>query len=217
MLNGNSRVRHTLLTGKSVPDCLSTLTNTCNAGAQCSAVQSSPAAKMALSVLQGAVSTAQTSLSTRQQLAQALLAAVKALNLDFDAVRLALASYEAAVSTVAVGDGAIINQAGLLSLDGKAPATSLGRVTVVRSKVGRLLTEGIVSWPPGPGATSYAVEANYTPSNPAGPWVDLGTATSRKRVVKGPTPQAQFLLRVASVAADGTRSEWSDAVLVTTR
>ena len=132
-------------------------------------------------------------------------------------MKLALTSYEAAVGAIAAGDASIINKAGLLSLDGKASSAALGKVTVVRSKVGKHLTEGIVSWPVGPGATSYALEANYTPANPAGTWVDLGTGAGRRRVVKGPTPGAQLLVRVASVASDGTRSEWSDTVLVTTR
>ena len=216
MLNGNARVRHTLIAGKTVPECLSTLTNTCNAGSQCQAVQNAPAAKTALSVLQGAVSAAQGSLTTKQQLAQALLAAVKALNLDIEAVKLALTSYEAAVGAIAAGDASIINKAGLLSLDGKASSAALGKVTVVRSKVGKHLTEGIVSWPETPGATSFALEVNPTPQDPAGPWIDLGTGTSRRRIVKGPAAASQILARVAAVAGDGTRSEWSDAILVTT-
>jgi hypothetical protein len=216
MLNGNARVRHTKLRGTSIAESLSTLTNTCSAGAQCQAVQSSQAAKAALGVLQGAVTTAQGSLATKQSLVQAVLAAIKTLNLDFEAVRLALTSYEATVGAVAAGDASVIAKAGLLSQDGKTPSLALGKVPLVRSKVGKHPMEGIVSWPRGPGASSYALEANLTPQDPAGPWIDLGTGAGRRRVVKGPTPAAQILVRVASVASDGTRSAWSDTVLVTT-
>jgi hypothetical protein len=210
-------VRRSLLVGKKIPDALSAAANTCSAGAQCTEVQNDPVAKQALGALQTATTTAQGSLTRRQALAQALLAAIQTLGNDFDVVRTTLGTYEMAVNSLANGDAAIINAAGLLSRLQKPPPAALGKVSVVHSKLGKHLGEAIVSWPAGPGATSYAIEVNFTatPQNPAGTWTALASGTGRRRVVKAPTPGAEFQVRVASIGSDGTQSEWSDTATAT--
>jgi hypothetical protein len=218
MSTGNANhasVRHALLAGKKVPECLATLDNVCATGEQCAEVQGSPATQQALVALQAAVKTANASLASKLSLAQALLAAAKALNLDFGAAQLALRSYEASVDALANGNAKIINKAGLLSRTKTTPA-ELGPVAVVRSKPGKHPAEAVLSWPAGPGATSYAIEVNFTPQDPSAPWIALKQGSSRRRVVKAPTPASQFLAHVASIAGDGTQSEWSDAILATT-
>jgi hypothetical protein len=214
----HATVRSTPIRGKTVAESLSTLDNVCSAGAQSADVQGSPIAKQALAALQTAVTTAHTGLTTRQQLATALIAAIKALHIDIGVVRTALVTYESVVNGVANGSAAVINKAGLLTRTPKpAVKTALGKVSVVHTKVGKHPAEGIISWPPGPGATNgYGIEVNYTPQTPAGPWVALTSGTGRRRVVKAPTPGAQILARVASLGAGGTQSDWSDPVLVTT-
>ncbi len=57
---------------------------------------------------------------------------------------------------------------------------------------------------------------NVTPQNPAGTWTAIAPGSSRRRVVKGPAPASQILARVAAVGSDGTQSDWSDPLLVTT-
>jgi len=212
----NAKVRHTSITGKA-PQSLSTLDNVCNAGAQCQQVQSSPIATQALGALQTSVTNAHGSLTKKQAAATALLAAAKALGLDLGTVKLALSSYEAVVNTIANGDASVINKSGLLSRSSKTLPTALGKVPVVHTKLGKLMAEAILSWPVGPGASSYALEVNFTPQTPAGPWVSLGNGTGRRRVVKAPAQGAQFLARVASVASDTSQSEWCDAILATAR
>ena len=214
--DSNAKVRHTSIKGK-VPQSLSTLDNVCSAGALCQQVQSSPIASQALAGLQTAVTNAHGSLSKKQAAATALLAAAKALGLDIGTVKLALSSYEVVVNTVANGDANVINKSGLLSRSSKTPATALGKVTVVHTKLGKLMAEAILSWPVGPGASSYALEVNFTPQTPAGPWVSLGNGTARRRVVKAPAQGAQFLARVASVGSAASQSEWCDAILATAR
>jgi hypothetical protein len=209
-------VRQGLLVGKKVADALTTLDTVCNAGAQSPDVQSSTSAKAALGDLQTALTAGHSSLTTKLNLAQAILAAAKALNLDFGVIKLKLRNYETAVNSIADGDASIINKAGLLSRGQKNPQSALGKVTVVHSKVGKHQAEAILTWPAAPGATSYVIEVNWTPGNPSGPWVQLMQGTGRRRIVKAPTPASQFLARVASVASDGTVSEWSDATLATT-
>ncbi len=194
----HATVRHSLLQGKTVAAGLSALDNTCTAGAASTDVQGSPVSAQALTTLQKAVTTAHTSLTNRQSLAQALLAAIKALKLDFTSVKVALRTYEAAVGALANGNASVINKAGLLSRDVKTTPAALGKVSVVHSKPGQRPTEAIVTWPRGPGATGYAIEVNFTPQTPTGPWTTLPSGTGRRRVIKGATPGAQFLVRVAS-------------------
>jgi hypothetical protein len=209
-------VRHALLQNKRVAECLATLDNVCTAGAQCPAVQSSPMAKQALTTLQTSVTTAHASLNAKLALAQQLMAAIKTLNISFGAVRTALSAYETSVNFVANGDASVINAAGCLSRIPKTPSAALGNVTAVQSKPGKNPTEAILTWPAVAGATSYAIEVNTTPQNPAGTWTAIASGTSRRRVVKGPAPASQILARVAAQGSDGTPSAWSDPVLVTT-
>jgi hypothetical protein len=211
----HAAVRRTLLKGKKLPDCLSTLDNVCSAGAQCTQVQASPMATQALGDLKAAVTSAQSSLVSHQALAQSLLGAAKTLRLDFEAVKVALGSYQTLVGAIAGGDASVINKAGLLSRDQKAPPEALGAVTLVFTKPGKNPGEAIVNWPAAPGASSYTLEVNYTVQAPGGTWVSLGTGTSRRRVVKAPTPGAQLLARVAAVGSDTVASGWSDVILVT--
>jgi hypothetical protein len=75
--------------------------------------------------------------------------------------------------------------------------------------------EAIVSWPAAPGATGYAIEVNFTPQAPNAVWTALTSGTGRRRVVKAPAPQAQLLVRVASLGSGGTQAEWSDPAMAT--
>lgn len=212
----SATVRHTPLDGK-VPDCLSTLDNVCSTAAKSTEVQASPITLAALGVLASAVTKARASLTTKQSLAQDLLAATKTLKLDFGAVKTALDTYETAVNAMAEGDAAVINRAGLLSRAPKTSTPAIGQVTGLRSKPGKQPTEAIVSWPRTPGATAYAIEINTAPDGQGSAWTALGSGTSRRRVVKGATPSSQFQARVAALRSDGTTAEWSDPILVTTR
>jgi len=84
--------------------------------------------------------------------------------------RARLRTYEAAVGVVAKGDAKVINKAGLLSRDNKAPPLPLGKVTVVHQKPGKHPAEGILSWPAAPGATGYAIRGQPPrPATPRGP------------------------------------------------
>lgn len=211
----HATVRRTLVRKKKVPNALSILDNVCAAGAQCSQVQGSVIASQALIDLKAAVTTATTSLTSQQALAQALRAAIKTLKLDYGSVEVALDTYQTAVNALAKGDASIINKAGLLSRGRTVVAVALGKVTVVHTKPGQHPGEAILSWPVGPGATSYAIEVNFTPQVAGSVWTALGTGSARHRVVKGPAPGAQFLARVASVDSDGVASDWSDEIMAT--
>jgi hypothetical protein len=193
-----------LLTRKSVAASLSTLSNTCAAGAQCPEVQGSPIAQQALSVLQKAVGVAAGTLTSKQAAATALSTFSKALQSDFKAARVALVTYEVAVASIAGGSASVITKAGLIARDVSSPASLLEAVSVVRTKPGRHPMEAILSWPAAPGATGYAIEVNFTPQVAGAPWVALTSGSSRRRVVKAPTPGAQFLARVASLGSGGT-------------
>ena len=212
----HATVRRSLLVKKTAAECLSTCDNVCVAGAQSPDVQGSPPCVATLTALQKAVTTAHGSLNNKLALAQALMAAITAVRVDMTGVKVALGAYEASVNAMANGVSAVIQKAGLVSREPKPPALVLGKVSVVHTKVGKHPTEGIIWWPAGPGATGYAIEVNYTPQTPAGPWTALISGAGRRRVVKAPTPGAQLLARVASLGSGGTQSDWSDAVLVTT-
>ncbi len=213
----NLTVRHTPLSKDKVPDGAATLDKICAAGAQCAAVQNDPLCKQSLAVLQTRTTALHTSLTAKQQAAQVLLTAAKVMGLDYLAVGDALVNYESSVRTLAAGDGSVINAAGLLSRPVKTPAPSLTPVTGVKGKKGKEPAQGIVSWPAAPGATSYALQVNFTPQTAASPYTAVGTGTKRTRIVKAPAAGAQFLAQVAAVASDGTMSTWSDAILVTAR
>jgi hypothetical protein len=208
-------VRHTPLKRNRLAEGATTLDKIVTAGTSCPAVQNDPLAKQALALLATAVTALHGGLTSKQSLAQALLTAAKASQIQLTTASNALVSYEKAVNTVAAGDGSVINQAGLLTREVSPPPPALATVVKVKGKRGKQPTLAQVSWPAAAGATSYAVEVNFTPATPAGPWTAIATATKRSRVVTAPTAGAQFLARVASVASDGTQSAWSDAVLVT--
>ena len=65
-------------------------------------------------------------------------------------------------------------------------------------------------------ATGYAIEVNYTPADPTGPWTAPKPGAGRRRVVKTPVPASQLLVRVAALDSHGTQTDWSDAILATT-
>jgi hypothetical protein len=210
-----STVRRSLISRSSVATSLSTLTNVCTTGAQCPQVQASPIALQALGILQKSVSAAGVALTSKQAAAAALATARKSLQVDFKAVRIALTTYETAVTSIAGGSAAIITSAGLLARDQKVPAATLTAVSVVHAKPGKHATEAIISWPRAPGATGYALEASFAPQAATPTWVTLASGTGRRRVVKGPAAGAQFLVRVASLGSDGTQSDWSNPVMAT--
>jgi hypothetical protein len=208
-------VRRSLLNRKSIASGLTTLVATCASGTQCPEVQASPVAAQALSALQKAVTAANTSLSSKEAAAVALSTSTKALSSNFKAVRTALTTYETAVAGLAGGSAAIITNAGLVVRDQSTPPAALTAVTVVHAKHGKRASEAIVTWPAAPGATGYALEANFTPQAAPATWTALPPGTGRRRIVKGPSAGAQFLVRVASLGRDGTQTDWSDAVMAT--
>jgi hypothetical protein len=210
-------VRRRLKTGKKPPEFVSAAAAVAAAGAQSPDVAGSPTGVAALAVLQKAVTTADAGVSARQAAMQVLLATSKALKLNTTALQGALSGYESAVVTIAAGNAEIINKAGLLSRDTKAPATALGPVSTVNSKPGKAPTEAILSWPPAPGATSYAIQVNFTPQTASAPWTALGSGSRRTRTVKAPAAGAQFLVQVAALSSDGTQSAWSASILATAR
>jgi hypothetical protein len=216
MSNSNhATVRSTLQPGAKLPEWLSTLDATITTAAQSTEVQGDPTAGPAFNGLKKALSQTQDSFDNRQKLALALVAAIKALHIDVGALRVATRTYEAAIDALASGNAQLIAKAGLQSRAVSGPLAPLGKVTVVRSKPGKHLGDAIITWPAAPGATSYALEANFTTKDPSGPFTPLASGTSRRRTVKGPTPASQFLVRIAAVDAHGTQSEWSDAILAT--
>jgi len=212
-------VKHTALKKKNTSQTLSTVTSICATGAQSPEVQAAPVALQALGILQKANTTALASFTSRQSLAQALIAAIKTLALDAAALRVALDTYEAAVNAIAGGNAAVITRAGLLARSGKTPAAALEPVLGLHTKPGKLVGEGILGWPPAPGATGYAIEVNYAPQSATPTWTALNSGTSRRRVLTAPTPTpgSQFLARVAAVGSDGTQSAWSSPIVITTR
>ena len=208
-------VRRSLLARKSIASGLTTLVATCNSGAQCPEVQASPIASQALAALQKAVTTASTALATKEVAALAFAASTKALTDNFGTVRVALQTYETVVAGLAGGSAAIITHAGLMPRDQKAPPATLTAVAVVHAKPGKRSAEAIVSWPAAPGATGYALEVSFAPQAPNPIWTPLASGTGRRRIVKGPSAGAQFLVRVASLGSDGTQADWSPVAMAT--
>jgi len=212
----NATVRRTLQPGKTAAQWLSVLDGVVATAEQCTEVQNDPLAKPAFAVLKLAVAAAQTSVDDRQKALLAYIASTKALRVDITALRIATYAFEASVAALAKGNAQLIAKSGLTARVVKPPVAPLGKVSVVRTKLGKHPSEAIISWPPGPGATGgYAIEVNFTPQNPTGPYTALTSGTSRRRTVKGPTPGCQFLVRVASLGSGGTQSDWSDPVLAT--
>jgi hypothetical protein len=103
-----STVKRRLLDGKEVADALALLTVMCNAGAQCSDVQSDPVCSAALTDLQTKVTAASGFLGVKQKADLDAKAAGKKVFTSFQLVRAALSTYETSVNGVAKGDAAII-------------------------------------------------------------------------------------------------------------
>jgi hypothetical protein len=211
-------VRHTPLTGQPLAKCLTALVNVCQTGAQSAEVQASPAATAALGDLKNGVTKVQGSLAKKVDAEQARQQAINVLKVDVRDLAVLVRAYESVVGVLAKGNAATINKAGLLARETQAPvAGPLGMVSVVHWKPGKHSAEAIVTWPKAPSATSYALEVNYNPKDPASPWTALTSGTSRRRTVKASAPGAQMLVRIAAQGSGGTQSEWSDPVLVTTK
>ena len=147
------------------------------------------------------------------------MSCIGALAKDVKAAKVSLDTYETCVVGVCHGDAAIINKAGLLArpVAPAAPPTTMEKVAKITSSLGKLPRMAKLAWPAAPGAASYAVQVNFTPGTPAGPWILLGTCTRRTKEVTTPTPAAQFLAQIASVASDGTQGDWCDAILAISR
>jgi hypothetical protein len=209
-------VRRPNLKGKSPAQCINVVETICNSAEQCAEVQASPVAAPALAALKGALATTQLSLASRLALAQALLAAIKALGIDMCRLKGALGTFAAAIGGLAGGDASVITRAGLLTRDPRGAGEALGQVSGLTSKPGKQLREAIVSWPAAPGAKSYALEINVS-GDPTGPTTALRSGTRRRRVIVAPAAGGQVLVRVAGLAGDGTPSEWSDWILATAR
>jgi hypothetical protein len=210
-------VRRGLIKGKKAADALSTLTNTCTTGSGCTQVQNDPVASKALGVLQAAVTTSLGSQSTRNKAATAFTLAKRTASADFRSVQTALYTYETSVGAVAQGNATIITAAGCLSRDESSPALPLETVTGLHTKPGKLPMQAIVGWPEAPGASSYALEVNWTPQSATATWTAIGSGTGRRWVVTAPAVGAQFLVRVAAQGSHGEQSAWSNPVLATAR
>ena len=214
-----STVQHALLDGQSVPDAIATLSNTCTAGSQCPQVQASGVATAALGDLKTTVATATVSLAAKKKADQEAKTAAETLANDVKAAKVCLHTYETAVGGVCGGDAAVINKAGLLArpVAPTPPATTVEKVAKLTSGLGKVAKIALIRWHAAAGAASYAVEINLAPATPAGPWVSLGTCTRRTKHIPTATPGAQFLVRVASVASDGTQGDWCDPIVATSR
>jgi hypothetical protein len=212
----HAKVRRTKINRSKIDTALAKLGTVVRVGAESPAVLNSPMAKGALAVLEEAVGTVAASARDKMLLMQALASATKRLRSDTSALVNAARAYEAAIQVVSRGDASVIVGTGLGVRGNRAPPASLGRVTAVRSKEGKQQAEAVVSWPAAPGASRYAIEVKNTPFAEEA-WVPLPEATVRRRVIKGPAPGSQMLARVAAIASDGRRADWSDPVLVITR
>lgn len=213
----NAAVRREMLKGKSPSDAASTLDSVCTTAAQSPEVQASPIATNALTALKQAAAKVAASVDTKKVCAQALATAGKTLSDDMRAAKVALGVFQSIVGSIALGNAAIINKAGLPARDAKPPAAPLERVTGVSSKPGKKKGEAIITWPAASGATGYGLEVNLTPESPAGPWTALTSATGRRRTVKASAPGGEVLVRVCAQGSRGEQAEWSDAILATAR
>lgn len=210
-------VRCGKLTRLTPPESLVVAQTICTSGAQSGAVQGSPIAQAALGELAASVQEAQGLLQAKMNLVTALRGAISALNAGMADVRRKLAVYEGAVDSIADGNMAVINEAGLDARAIKPPPAQLEPVKSVRSRPGKTSSWAVLSWPAAAGAGSYAVGVNFNPTTPDGPWTTFTAASNRSRAVQAPAAGAQFLARVASVGRDGTQSDWSPTILVTAR
>jgi len=201
-----------------IPAALAAIDTTCSTGAACAAVTGSPTCNAAFTAMKGYVATASASLTTYNNARMALQAAITALHKDFGAARTAYGTYMTCVDEVAGGDASIITAAGCTGRLESPPGLPLDKVSKFRSKPWKTSASARLQWAAVPSAANYVVELNPTPENPAGPWSPAGNASPRlTRLVTAPTPGAQMLARVAAIHPDGTQSEWSDPLLVTTK
>jgi hypothetical protein len=216
-VNPNSTVKRTPLSVHKPAAGVTTLQAVIAAGTASPEVQASPVAKAALADLQNAVAPVPATLTSKANAATALAAARKGLTTQFAEVETATRTYEMSVNSISGGDPAIIARAGLLARDQRTPAAALGEVTDVRGSPGKQVRQAILRWPEVPGATNYAIQVNWTPGTPAGPWTALTSGSSRRRVITAPAQGAQLLAQVAAISSDGTQSAWCDAILVTAK
>jgi hypothetical protein len=213
----HSMVRHTRISSARAAADLVFLDNVVVQGTQCAEVQNDPMAKQALGDLAATVTTAHGTMNVKGAMHAAVKGASKTLKVQVAVATGTLSTYETAVDVVAAGSDAIIAKAGLTPRPEHVPPAVLGNVTIVSGKLGKNPSEGIITWPKVPRATNYAVEVNFTPQNPAAPWISLGAGARRRRVITAPAPKSQFLARVAALGHDGTQTAWSAAILVNTR
>jgi len=201
-----------------IPAAIAAIDTTCTTGAACPAVTASPTCNAALTALKGYVATTSTSLTTYNNARKALQTASAALQKDFGTTRTAYGTYMTCVDEVAHGDAAIVTAAGCTGRLENPPGLPLDRVSKFQSKPWKATASAKLQWAAAPSAANYVLELNPTPETPAGPWRSAGNPSPRlTRVVTAATPGAQMLARVAAVHPDGTQSEWSDPLLVTTK
>ena len=213
-----STVKRTPLSIHKAAASVQTLQAVVNAGTSNTAVQGSPLAKQALTSLQAVLATASTTVSTKANNLNALTASRKALVTNFTDLEAQTRTYESAINVLADGDPAAITAAGLLARNQKTPAAALGAmVKDVRSTLGKAVKEAVLHWPAVAGATTYALQVNWTPATPTAAYTALPFGSSRRRVILAPTQGAQFLVQIAAVSSDGTQSAWSDPYLATAR
>jgi hypothetical protein len=218
MSNPNAAVKKTPVSVHKAADAVQTLTALVAAGTASAAVQGSPVAKQALTDLQGAITPLGTAVSSKVDIVTQLNAARKGVTTQFSTVEALLRNYETTVNTLAAGNAQIITAAGLLVRDVKTPAAALSPlVKSFRSTLGTAPKTAVLRWEKVAGATNYAIQVNWTPAAPTGPWTALQPGSSRRRIVTAPTQGAQFLAQVAALASDGTQGPWCDPILVTAR
>jgi hypothetical protein len=212
-----STVKRTPLNVHKAAAGVTTLNATILAGNNSPAVQGDPLTKQALATLATVVGALGTNVNGKANALATLGTSRKALTTQFTAVEVATRAYEQAVNLLSGGDPAIITAAGLLVRDTKTPTAALGAIKDFRSTLGKAAKEAVLHWPAVKGATSYAIQVNWTPATPTGPWTAIPSGSSRRRLIVAPTQGLQFLAQVAAISSDGTQSAWCDAILVTTR
>jgi hypothetical protein len=217
MSNPKATVKHTPLNVHKAADGVQKIEAMIAAGTASPDVQGSPVTKQALADVGTAVAPVAATISVKENAIATLNGARKSLTKQFTALEIVTRTYETAVNSLAAGDGAVIAKAGCLTRDQKTPKAALAEVTGVTSKLGKAAKEAVVSWPKVPGATSYALQANFTPATPAGPFTPLPSGSSYRRTITAPAPGAQFLVQIAAVASDGTQSAWCPPYLVTAK
>jgi hypothetical protein len=218
MSNPHAAVKKTPLNVHKPAAAVQTLQAVVATGTASAAVQGSPIAKQALADLQNGIAPFNTVVTDKTELLNQLNAARKGLTTQFAAVEALVRNYETAVNTLAVGNAQIITGAGLLTRDAKTPAAALSPLMKdLRSTLGEAPKTAVLRWGKVAGATSYAIQVNWTPATPAGTWTALPSGSSRRRTVTAPAQGTQFLAEVAALASDGTQGPWSDPILVTAR